>query len=138
MTWVERSKSSLKRKFYTKLEGERHWENGENRRLGEVSQEMHQEPKHIRLDLLLQQEAALVLSEAHSYTTLMTTQIYNNSVRKSAAHKESSWEKSHVQEQGLMAGSNCQAGWGKMVQHRLWARRGFYRRERLRKLAHVR
>jgi hypothetical protein len=24
MTWVERSKSSLKRKFYTKLEGERH------------------------------------------------------------------------------------------------------------------
>jgi hypothetical protein len=29
-------------------------------------------------------------------------------------------------------------GWlGRMVQHRLWARRGFYRRGRLRKLAHV-
>jgi hypothetical protein len=37
-------------------------------------------------------------------------------VRKNTAHKESSQEKSHVQEQGLMAGSNCQAGWGKMVQ----------------------
>jgi hypothetical protein len=37
-----------------------------------------------------------------------------------------------------MAGSNHQAGWGKMVQHRLWARRGFYRRGRLRKLAHAR
>jgi hypothetical protein len=34
-----------------------------------------------------------------------------------------------------MAGSNCQAGWGKMAQHRLWARHGFYRRGRLRKLA---
>jgi hypothetical protein len=58
-------------------------------------------------------------------------------VRKNAAHKESSWEKSHVQEQGLMAGSNHQAGWGKMAQHRLWAKHGFYRRGRLRKLAHV-
>jgi hypothetical protein len=37
-------------------------------------------------------------------------------VRKNSAHKESSWEKSHVQEQGLMAGSNCQAGRGKMAQ----------------------
>jgi hypothetical protein len=36
-----------------------------------------------------------------------------------------------------MSGSNCQAGGGKMAQHRLWARRGFYRRVRLRKLAHV-
>jgi hypothetical protein len=26
-------------------------------------------------------------------------------------------KKAHVQEQGLMAGSNCQAGWGKTVQH---------------------
>jgi hypothetical protein len=58
-------------------------------------------------------------------------------VRKNATHKESPQEKSHVQEQGLMAGSNCQAGWGKMAQHRLQARRGFYRRGRLRKLAHV-
>jgi hypothetical protein len=33
------------------------------------------------------------------------------SVRKSATHKESSREESHVQEQSLMAGSNCQAGW---------------------------
>jgi hypothetical protein len=38
-------------------------------------------------------------------------------VRKNAAHKESSQEKFHVQEQVLMAGSNCQTGWGKMVQH---------------------
>jgi hypothetical protein len=60
------------------------------------------------------------------------------SVRKNATHRESSREKSHVQEQSLMAGSNHQAGWGKMVQHRLWARRGFYRRGRLRKLAHAR
>jgi hypothetical protein len=36
-----------------------------------------------------------------------------------------------------MAGSNCQAGRGKMAQPRLWARRDFYRRGRLRKLAHV-
>jgi hypothetical protein len=62
---------------------------------------------------------------------------YQN-VRRSTAHRESSREKSHVQEQSLMAGSNHQAGWGKMVQHRLWARRGFYRRGRLRKLAHAR
>jgi hypothetical protein len=58
-------------------------------------------------------------------------------VRKNADHKESSQEKSHIQEQGLMAGSNRQAGRGKMVQHRLWARRGFYRRGRLRKLVHA-
>jgi hypothetical protein len=37
-------------------------------------------------------------------------------VRKNAAHKEGSQEKSHVQEQRLMAASNCQAGQGKMVQ----------------------
>jgi hypothetical protein len=37
-----------------------------------------------------------------------------------------------------MAGSNHQAGWGKMAQHRLWGRHGFYRRGRLRKSAHVR
>jgi hypothetical protein len=36
-------------------------------------------------------------------------------VRKNAAGKESSREKSQVQEQGLMAGPNCQAGWGKMA-----------------------
>jgi hypothetical protein len=42
---------------------------------------------------------------------------YLPAVRKNATHKESSREKSHVQEQGLMAGWNCQAGWGKMVQH---------------------
>jgi hypothetical protein len=36
-------------------------------------------------------------------------------VRKNAAHKESSREKSHVQEQNLMSGSNCQAGPGKMA-----------------------
>jgi hypothetical protein len=55
-------------------------------------------------------------------------------VRKNTAHKESSQEKSHVQEQGLMAGSNRQAGWGKMAQQRFWARCGCYRRGRLRKL----
>jgi hypothetical protein len=31
-----------------------------------------------------------------------------------------------------MVGSNCQAGWGKMVQCWLWARCGFYRRGSLR------
>jgi hypothetical protein len=36
-----------------------------------------------------------------------------------------------------MAGLNCQAGPGKMVQHRLLARRGFYRRGKLRKLAEL-
>jgi hypothetical protein len=36
-----------------------------------------------------------------------------------------------------MAGSNHQAGRGKMVQHRLWARPGFYRRGKLRKLEHT-
>jgi hypothetical protein len=56
------------------------------------------------------------------------------SVRKNATHKESSREKSHIQKQSLMAGSNSQAGLGKMAQHRLWARHGFYRRGRLRKL----
>jgi hypothetical protein len=62
---------------------------------------------------------------------------HHQNVRKNAAHKESSWEKSHVQEQGLMAGLNCQAGQGNMAQHRLWARCGFYRRGSLRKLAHA-
>jgi hypothetical protein len=36
-----------------------------------------------------------------------------------------------------MEGSNCQAGWGKMAQSRLWARHGFYRKGRLGKLARV-
>jgi hypothetical protein len=36
-------------------------------------------------------------------------------VRKNAAHKESSREKSHVQGQSLMAGSNRQAVGGKMA-----------------------
>jgi hypothetical protein len=62
----------------------------------------------------------------------------HQNVRKNTTHKESSQEKSHVQEQGLMAGSNCQAGWGKMAQPRLWARSGFYRRGRLKKSAHAR
>jgi hypothetical protein len=31
-------------------------------------------------------------------------------VKKNAARKESSQEKSHIQEQGLMTGSSCQAG----------------------------
>jgi hypothetical protein len=48
----------------------------------------------------------------------------HQNVRKNAACKESSREKSHVQEQGLMVGSNCQAGWGKMAQCWLWARSG--------------
>jgi hypothetical protein len=34
-------------------------------------------------------------------------------VRKNAAHKESSGEKSHIQEPSLMAGPNRQAGQGK-------------------------
>jgi hypothetical protein len=45
--------------------------------------------------------------------------------------------KSNIQEQSLMAGLNCQAGWGKMAQNRIWARHFFYRRGRLRKLAHA-
>jgi hypothetical protein len=40
----------------------------------------------------------------------------HQNVRKNTAHKESSQEKSHVQEQGLMAAMNCQAGRGKMAQ----------------------
>jgi hypothetical protein len=40
-------------------------------------------------------------------------------------------------EQNLMAGPNCQAGQGKMAQQQFWARHGFFRRGRLRKLAHV-
>jgi hypothetical protein len=59
------------------------------------------------------------------------------SVRKNTAHKERSGEKSHIQEQSLMAGSNCQAGRENMAQHRLWARRGFCGRGRLRKLVHA-
>jgi hypothetical protein len=35
---------------------------------------------------------------------------WHQNVRKNAAHKESSWEKSHVQEQGLMIASSFQAG----------------------------
>jgi hypothetical protein len=62
---------------------------------------------------------------------------YIYTVKKNATHKESSQEKSHVQQQSLMAVSNCQAGRGKMAQHRLWARHGFYRRGRLRKLVHA-
>jgi hypothetical protein len=38
-------------------------------------------------------------------------------VRKNTTHKESSREKFHIQEQGLMIGSSCQAGRGKMAQH---------------------
>jgi hypothetical protein len=60
------------------------------------------------------------------------------SVKKNAAHKESLWETSHVQEQGLMASPTCQAGQGKMVQHRLCTRHGFYRRGRFRKLGYAR
>jgi hypothetical protein len=61
----------------------------------------------------------------------------HQNIRKNTSHKESSQEKSHVQKQSLMAGLNHHAGRGNTAQHRLWARCGFYRRERLRKLAHV-
>jgi hypothetical protein len=40
----------------------------------------------------------------------------HQNVRKNATCKESSREKSHIQQQSLMTGSNCQAGQGKMVQ----------------------
>jgi hypothetical protein len=33
---------------------------------------------------------------------------WHQNVRKNSTHKESSQEKSHIQEQGLLAGSNCQ------------------------------
>jgi hypothetical protein len=36
-------------------------------------------------------------------------------VRKNTTHKESSQEKSHIQEQGLITGSSRQAGRGKMA-----------------------
>jgi hypothetical protein len=61
----------------------------------------------------------------------------HQNVRNNAACKESSQEKSHVQEQGLMAGLNCQTGRVKMAQCWLWARHGFYRRGSLKKLAHA-
>jgi hypothetical protein len=59
------------------------------------------------------------------------------SVRKNAAHKKAHEKSLMSIEQSLMAGPNCQAGRGKMAQQRICARRGFYRRGRLRKLAHV-
>jgi hypothetical protein len=36
-----------------------------------------------------------------------------------------------------MSGSNHQAGEGKLAQQQFWAKSGFYRRRRLKKLAHV-
>jgi hypothetical protein len=56
-------------------------------------------------------------------------------VKKNVAHKESSQEKSH--DHRAMVGLNSQAGQGKMAQPRLWVRRGFYRKGRVRKLAHA-
>jgi hypothetical protein len=58
-------------------------------------------------------------------------------VRKNPLTKKAQEKSLTYIEQSLMAGPNCQAGWGKMAQQRIWARSGFYRRGRLRKLAHV-
>jgi hypothetical protein len=50
---------------------------------------------------------------ARSAPEVHSIQVIAPNVRKNAAHKESSRENSHVQGQRLMAGPNCQAGWGK-------------------------
>jgi hypothetical protein len=56
------------------------------------------------------------------------------SVRKNATHKESSPEKSHIQEQGLMIGKSCRSDPGKMAQEQSKSGPGmaFYRRGRVR------
>jgi hypothetical protein len=59
-------------------------------------------------------------------------------VRKNAAHKESSREKSHVHRAKFNGRQTARLAGGKMAQPRVWARSGFYRRGRLRKLVHVR
>jgi hypothetical protein len=48
---------------------------------------------------------------------LTQSKSWHQNVRKNTAHKESSQEKPHIQEQDLMTGLSCKAGWGKMVQH---------------------
>jgi hypothetical protein len=75
---------------------------------------------------------------ARSVPGVHPIQVTNTMLGKTPLSKTAHEKKSHVQEQSSMAGLNCQAGQGKMAQHRLWARRGFYRRGRLRKLAHAR
>jgi hypothetical protein len=42
--------------------------------------------------------------------------LHIGTIRKNTNGKESTWEKPHIPEQGLMAGWNCQPGWGKMAQ----------------------
>jgi hypothetical protein len=74
---------------------------------------------------------------ARSVPGMHPIQVTAPKCQENAAHKESS-QKSHVQEQSLMAGSNCQAGRGNMAQHSFWARCGFYRTGSLRKLVYAR
>jgi hypothetical protein len=78
-----------------------------------------------------------VLGEQRQCWKRTQSESWPQNVRKNATHKESSREISHIQDQGLMTGMSHQADRGKMAQHSLWARHGFYRRGRLRKLAHV-
>jgi hypothetical protein len=61
----------------------------------------------------------------------------HQNVRKNAAHKESSREKSHIHRARFNV--TLESPWwaGNMAQHRLWARRGLYRRGRLRNLVHA-
>jgi hypothetical protein len=75
---------------------------------------------------------------ARSVPGVHPIQVTNTMLGKTPLSKTAHEKKSHVQEQSSMAGLNCQAGQGKMAQHRLWARRGFYRRGMLRKLVHAR
>jgi hypothetical protein len=53
---------------------------------------------------------------ARSVLGVHPIQVTAPNVRKNAAHKESSQEKSHVQRQGLMTGMSRLADLGKMVQ----------------------
>jgi hypothetical protein len=63
--------------------------------------------------------------------------LLKGNVKKNAALKESSQEKSHVH-RARFNGRLEPPGWpGKMAQPRAWASSGFYRRGRVRKLVQV-
>jgi hypothetical protein len=77
--------------------------------------------------------------EQGQYRELNPIQVTAPNVRKNAAHKESSQEKSHIHK-AKFNGTPKLPGWPgkKVAQPRVWVRSGFYRRGRLRKLACVR
>jgi hypothetical protein len=78
------------------------------------------------------------LGEQGQCQELNSIQVTAPNVRKNAAHKESSQEKSHVHRAKFNGRQTARLAGEKMVQPRVWVRSGFYRRGRLRKLAHVR